>query len=94
MQMPEPRRYQTEWERLRLVVEARPIDTAVPEHWQLFVYDVENCEVLHTAKRLTLDIAKIGAVEYAIGYRFGRRSDLEPGIISGMLEWKAVATHR
>jgi hypothetical protein len=81
--MPDFQRYETEWERLRLVVESRP------EYWQLFVYDTENCEVLHTAQRISPDIAKIAAVEFAAAYRFGPQHDLEPEIISEMLIWDA-----
>jgi hypothetical protein len=75
-------RYQTEWERMRLVIEARP------EHWQVFVYDIENCEVLHTAQRMSLDLAKYAAVEFATAHFFGPRHDLEPEIIVDMLAWK------
>jgi len=43
--MAEVERQETEWEGLRLVIEQRP------HHWQGFVYDPDECEVLYTAER-------------------------------------------
>ena len=39
-------RYETEWEGMRLVIESRP------EHFQVFVYNPDQCEVLYTAKNV------------------------------------------
>jgi hypothetical protein len=77
-------RYETEWEGLRLVVETRP------EHWQVFVFDIEHCEVLHTGQRMSLDLAKYAAVEFATAHCFGPRHDLNPEIITKMLVWEPV----
>lgn len=38
--MSDGQRYETKWEGMRLVIDARP------QHWQAFVYDIETCEVL------------------------------------------------
>jgi hypothetical protein len=65
--MAEGERHQTEWEGLRLVVEQHP------EHWQLFIYDVEHCEVLYTAKRISCEAAKIAAVEFAVAQTLRHR---------------------
>jgi hypothetical protein len=59
-------RIESVWEGLRLVVEERPDGAA----WQLFVYDVEKCEVLHTAKRMYCEAAKNGAVEFAVAHLY------------------------
>jgi hypothetical protein len=67
-----------------LVVEARP------EHWQVFVYDIVNCDVLHTAQRMSLDVAKCAAVGFAAAHCFGPRHDLQPEIIVKMLVWEPV----
>ena len=75
-------RYQTEWEGLRLVVEGRP------DHWQCFVYDIETCEVLYTAARLTDEAARMAALEFAIGRLYGPAHDLKPEILIRMLEWE------
>ena len=82
--MADNQRLETEFEGMRLVVEARP------DHWQVFVYDVENCEVLHAAQRMRLDSAKYAAVEYAAAHRFGPRHDLEPEIVATMLVWESL----
>src|SRR5689334_7734197 len=29
------------------------------DFWQIFVYEVEHCEVLHTAQRINVDAAKV-----------------------------------
>jgi len=73
---------QAKFESLRLVLEPHP------DHWQAFVYDVENCEVLHTAQRSSIDGAKYAAVEYAAAHLFGVRNDLEPDTIAAMLVWE------
>jgi hypothetical protein len=52
-------RYESEWEGLRLVVEKRPT------HFQVFIYDPGECEVLYTCKRTNLDAAKFAAVNLA-----------------------------
>jgi hypothetical protein len=74
--------YQTEWEGLRLVVERQS------DHWQYFVYDVANCEVLHTAARLTDETAKIGAMEFAMSHLYGPEYDLKPEVMIRMLLWE------
>lgn len=82
--MPDDQRYEAEWEGMRLVLERRA------DYWQLFVYDVENCEVLHFAERISLDAAKYAAVEFAAAHCFGPRHDLRPEIISAILVWDSV----
>ena len=77
-------RQEVVFEGMRLVAEARP------EFWQVFVYDVENCEVLHTAQRMSLDMAKYAAVEYAAAHCFGPRQDLNPEVVAAMLVWETV----
>lgn len=52
-------RYESEWEGLRLVVEKRT------DHFQVFIYDPDECEVLYTCERTTLDAAKFAAVDFA-----------------------------
>jgi hypothetical protein len=59
-------RYEAEFEGIRLIVEARP------EHWQTFVYDPGECEVLYSAERMNIDAAKFAAVEFVAATRFGR----------------------
>jgi len=81
-QIAENQRYETEWEELRLVVEMRP------DHWQAFVYDVENCEVLHTAERPTADSAKLAALEFAVIHTFGPKHGLKLQIVVTMLIWE------
>jgi hypothetical protein len=51
---------------------------------------VENCEALHTAHRISLDVAKFGAVEFPAAHYFGPRNDLEPDVIAATLLWKPV----
>jgi len=77
-------RYGVEFEGLRLVIESHP------DHWQIFVYDVGNCEVLHTCQRISIYAAKYAAVEYAAVYRFGPRNDLEPDAIAATLAWETI----
>jgi hypothetical protein len=79
-------RVEAEWERLRLVVEYRPEQNA----WQLFVYDMENCEVLYTSKRLTCEEAEVGAVEFAVTYLYSTDHDLKPQVLSRMLLWEVT----
>jgi hypothetical protein len=79
-------RTENAWERLRLVVEERP-DRG---DWQLFVYDVENCEVLHTAKRISCGEAKIAAVEFAVTHLYSTDHDLKPEVLSQMLVWEPI----
>jgi len=43
---------ETVWEDLKLAVQRRP------DHWQLFVYDVEKCDVLYTAERMKLRVGQ------------------------------------
>jgi hypothetical protein len=78
-------RIETVWEGLRLVVEERP-DGA----WNLFVYDVENCEVLHTAKRISCEAAKHAAVEFAVAHLYSTDHDLKPEVLSQMLLWEPI----
>lgn len=52
------RRYETEWDGLRIVIEKRP------KHFQVFIYDPGKCEVLYTAERMSLDAAKFAAVDF------------------------------
>jgi hypothetical protein len=76
--------YETEWEDLRLVIEERP------EHWQVIIYDPEQCEVLYAAERITLESAKIAAVEFVAVTRFGPQHDLKPDVVAAMLVWELV----
>ncbi len=78
-------RYETEWEGLRLVIEGRL------EHYQAFVYDPGECEVLYTCERMSFDAAKFAAVEFVATTRFGPRHDLKPEVIAGMLVWEPVS---
>jgi hypothetical protein len=80
--MGDGRRYETEWEGLRLVIEERP------EYVQAFVYDPAACDVLYTAERMSLDTAKFAAVDFVATTRFGPRHDLKPGVIAAMLVWE------
>src|SRR5215472_5592297 len=51
-------RYETEWEGLRLVVEARR------EYWQVIVYDPADCEVVYSGVRMNITSAKFAATEF------------------------------
>ena len=82
MVMAEVERQQTEWEGLRLVVEKRP------DHWQAFVYDPDNCEVLYTAERPDVDRAKFAALDFAAVYTFGSAHDLKLEVLTEMLLWE------
>jgi hypothetical protein len=42
--------YETEWDGLRIVIEERP------EHFQVFIYDPGECEVLYTPSELALTL--------------------------------------
>lgn len=75
-------RYESEWEGLRLVVEARS------DYWRAFVYDLSACEVLYTAERMTLDAAKFVAIEFVATAIFGGNHGLNPDVIAEMLVWK------
>jgi hypothetical protein len=81
--MAEGDRQETDFEQLRLVVEKRPA------HWQLFVYDVENCEVLYTAERMNCESAKVAAVEFAVAHLYST-DDLNPQVLSQMLVWETT----
>ena len=75
-------RQETEWEGLKLVIVERL------NHWQVFVYDMENCEVLHTVQQPTAKTAKYAALEFAVAHRYGPGSDLRPEVLAEMLEWE------
>jgi hypothetical protein len=77
-------RYESEWEGLRLVIEKRP------DHFQVFIYDPGESEVLYTCERISLDDAQIAAVDFVATARFGPRHDLKPEIIAAMLVWEPV----
>ena len=79
-------RIETVWEGLRLVVEERPEGGL----WQLFVYDVENCEVLHMANRTSCEDAKNAAVEFAVAHLYTPDHDLKPEVLSQMLLWEPI----
>ncbi|HXS95173.1 MAG TPA: hypothetical protein VN736_11245 [Candidatus Limnocylindrales bacterium] len=76
---------EADFDGLRLVL----VSTA--GHWQVFVYDVERCEVLHMAERSNLNSAKFAAVEYAAAHRFGPGNDLQPESIAEELPWADCA---
>src|SRR5262249_60249646 len=71
-------RYESEGEGLRLVIEKRP------DHFQVFVYDPAECEVLYTCEQMSLDAPEFAAVNFAATARFGPGHDLKPPIISAM----------
>ena len=75
-------RYETEFEGLRLVVEARS-----ENHWQAFVYDPVGCEVLYTAVRPTVEGAKFAVVDYAAVHAFGGAHDLDVSHVAELLSW-------
>ena len=80
--MTEPEHLEAEWEGFRLVVEDRL------EHWQAFVYDPKNCEVLYTASRMSLGLAKLAAVEFIASHVFGPGHGLNLETIAVMLVWE------
>ena len=59
------RRYQAILDNLRLVLEDHR------EHWQVFVYDQQRCEILYHAVRPDRHVAEIAAVDYALWHLFG-----------------------
>ncbi len=75
-------RYETEWYGLRIVIEERPT------HFQVFSYDPGECEVLYTAERMSLDVAKFAAVDFVATARFGPSHDLKPEVVAEMLVWQ------
>lgn len=75
-------RYQAEWEKVRLVLEYRF------QYWQIFVYDFEHCEVLHTAERPTLVAAKFAACDFAVIYTFGTNYHLKAEVLVDLLLWE------
>jgi hypothetical protein len=81
-QIAENQRFETEWEELRLVVEERP------DHWQAFVYDVANCEVLHPAEQPTADAARLAALEFAATHTCGSKHGLKLQVVVTMLIWE------
>jgi hypothetical protein len=62
-----------------------------PDHWQVFIYDPKNCEVLYAAERLRADAGKIAAVEFALAHLHGPKNDLKPEEVSEMLVWEKLA---
>ena len=80
--MGDRQRYETEWDGLRIVIEERP------EHFQVFIYDPGECEVLYTAERMSIDAAKLAAVDWVATAHFGPSHDLKPGIVATMLVWE------
>jgi hypothetical protein len=78
----ERQRYETEWEGFRLVADARP------DHWQAFVYDIGNCEVLDTSEWPTLEGAKLAALESVALRAFGPKHGLNLRTIMQMLLWQ------
>ena len=77
-------RIESMWEGLRLVVEESPDGG----DWLLFVYDEENCEVLHVAKNMSCEAAKHAAVEFAVAHLYITDHDLKPEVLSQMLVWE------
>ena len=80
--MGDGQRYETEWDGLRIVIEERP------EHFQVFIYDPDKCEVTYTAERMSLDSAKFTAVDFVATARFGPSHGLKPEIVAAMLVWQ------
>lgn len=76
---------ETEFEGLRLVLEE------FPDHWQAFVYDPEQCEVLDTAALPSIEAAKLAALDSAILHAFGPSEDLNRDLLQAMLLWEAPA---
>jgi hypothetical protein len=75
-------RYETDWEGLRLVIDAH--DT----HGELFVYDSAACEVLYAAERMNAEAAKLCAIEFAATARFGPQHNLKAELLAAMLLWE------
>jgi hypothetical protein len=82
MVMAEAERQQTEWEGLRLTVERRPA------HWQGFVFDPDECEVLYTAERPDAETAKFAVLDFAAVHTFGPGHDLKLEVLAEMLVWE------
>ena len=80
--MGDERRHESEWEGLRIVIEERP------NHFQVFIYDPVECEVLYTAEGMSLDAAKFAAIDFVATARFGPRHGLKPEIVAAMLVWQ------
>ena len=80
--MDDGQRYETEWDGLRIVIEERP------KHFQVFIYDPRKCEELYTAEQLSLDAAKLAAVDFVATARFAPRHGLKPEIVAAMLVWQ------
>jgi hypothetical protein len=82
--MPANERYESEWEGMRLVIDARP------DHWEVIVYDPTDCEVKYTAQRMTITSAKVAATDFVAITRFGTQHDLKAEVIAEMLVWERV----
>ena len=80
--MGDGQRYETEWYGLRIVIEERP------KHFRVFIYDPGECEVLHTAERMSLDAAKFAAVDFVATAHFGPSHLLKTEIVAAMLVWQ------
>ena len=80
--MGDGQRHETEWYGLRIVIDERP------EHFQVFIFDPGECEVLYTAERISLDAAKSTAVDFVATARFGPSHGLKPEIVATMLVWE------
>ena len=76
-------RYETEWYGLRIVIEERP------KHFQVFIYDPGECEVLYTGERMSVDAAKFAAVDFVAAARFGPSHDLKVEVVAAMLVWQS-----
>ena len=59
-----------------------------PKHFQVFIYDPGECEVLYTAEGMSLDAAKFAAVDFVATARFGPSHGLKPEIVAAMLVWQ------
>jgi hypothetical protein len=73
-----------EWERMRLVIDARP------EYWEVIVYDPTDCEVMYTAQRMTITSSKFAAIDFVSITRIGAHHDLKAEVIAEMLVWERV----
>ena len=80
------RKIETTWDNLRLIVEQHPEEGS----YVLFVYDINNCEVLYTAQRISSDDAKIAAVEFAIAHLYTTDHDLKAEVLAKMFVWESV----
>ena len=75
-------RYAAEWQNLKLVIQEQE------HYWQSFVYDFENCDVLYTSKRRTIDSAKVAALDFVAAHCYGPGHDLNLNTIAEMLLWE------